>query len=194
MRQGEDLAISSKHKFSDFLTADYNKKIEIFQTRINDWYFRPINELINDDNNGFPVILLSCTLIDTMSQFQFGAQFDDTKVYLYFLRNNIPEFQQKLKKPIKHTYKNRKIQLTDYAEVFYFGFRCGLIHESRIIHGEIDGSSPNILAWNSNFDILTLNYKKLYDRIILIFNKYISNLKSKNDTDFEKKCSWYFRP
>ena len=83
-----------------------------------------------------------------------------------------------------------------FADVFYHGIRCGLLHEAKMIYGEIHATTKYLLRWDSGkgqHGRLIVNQNKLLREIEIIFERYILELRRKgHDRDFERTFINYF--
>jgi hypothetical protein len=111
-----------------------------FDGRIREWYLNPARTLqcISGDYS-FPVMALACLLTDTLSQFHSGNP-SGRKTFKEFVRQQFPEFAQLLPTAINRPAHSDPPILTDFADVLYHGFRCGILHEAHITpYGVLSG-------------------------------------------------------
>lgn len=196
MREKEKTFISTKHTVEDLKDASFEKKLEIFETRINDWFINPAKELSKNKDFGFPLVVISCVLVDTLSQFYYGSPKSKGEDFKRFLREKISDFNLKLPKPILHSINDRMVKLEDFADVFYHGFRCGILHEAKILYGEIEVSDKPMLRWvnQGKFGKLIIDPIRLLNKMENLFKTYLVNLKKDKmlKNNFEKKFNEYF--
>lgn len=114
------------------------KVVEAFDRRIREWYVQPARALESTSGHyAFAVMALNCLLIDTLSQFFSGEPESKRSVFISFVRSKLPAFSQTLSVPIKRPAGRN---LDDVAQVLYFGFRCGILHEAHVpLYGAIFG-------------------------------------------------------
>lgn len=189
-------AISVNHKEKDLKKMDYVEKIEFFNHRINGWYINIGKELVKIHDFGFGVLSINCILIDVLSQYYYGKKISDRNSFKDFLRKNIKEFNKRLPFAISNPPYG---ELKDFADVFYSGFRCGVLHNAKISFGEIESKNKYFLRFYKKKKRLHVNQNILLERLIKYFNNYILLLKkdtNKNNQitkDFWKKFNHDFK-
>jgi len=123
----------------------WEQAIKLFQERLKDKYFKPIQLIIGVKRNkgeGFSIVTLQCALIEMFSAFRQG------KIHIQKNAKNMQNYEYKestkiftsllLEAPIfkdvfwqQQGKKNREINTPYNASDFYKYVRCGLMHEAR---------------------------------------------------------------
>lgn len=105
---------------SDSTEEIWEEAIKIFIDRINSRIIYAIDRLIESkDRNemlkyGFPIMILQCSLIDTLAKFRYGTN-KQTKRFKKFLKEYLLfDFKEEEKEEI--------------ADKFYEDIRCGIVH------------------------------------------------------------------
>jgi hypothetical protein len=114
---------------------DWDRAIEIFSERLNDFYFIPIKRLLPyKKGEGFSIVTLQCALIETFAAFKYG------KVYKEDLNNeseegifykNVGNLFVRFLKDTDEFKQNFEGDTKPKASKFYSDVRCGLMHETR---------------------------------------------------------------
>ncbi len=180
--------------------------IEAFRARIEQWYIAPANTLALCWHNAFSVAALDCLLIDTLAQFEHGADKSSASVFIDFVKAKWPQFASPLPANIRRDPKNKKGKIKDItnpAEALYYGFRCGILHEAHIPpYCQMD-HEPNIVRTapsgtvrykdGSDCCAVILDPVELLKSLELNFNCYIESLLDANSkyeklrSNFKKK-------
>lgn len=154
-----------KH-YSEIKWQDFREVVSEFKGRIEAWYLQPTRAVSQVPDAAFAEMALTCLLIDTLSQYRYGASQSPSEnaknctnktlesshfKFEDFLAERIPSLATQLPVSIKtgRTKKNGDPEeLTTYAEVLYSGFRCGILHEAHVpLYGAISGQS-SIVSWH----------------------------------------------
>ena len=115
---------------------NWDNAFKFFGQRITTRYFNPINKILNMDLNtgeGFAVMNLQCSLIETIECFYNGWVYD----HPYFKSlDTTPSFRAN-QKIFESFFKNRNPfkSLNIDGEDFYLSVRCGLLHETQTKNG-----------------------------------------------------------
>ena len=171
------------------INNDWLDVIEKFKTRIENFYFKPI-DIIKEpkelNGEGFTILTIQCALIEMFSAFKYG------KIHNHYKRTEKPFYEYKLSKecfiPFLHTeliFENHFYRIEDGKKLinqpfsaieFYNNVRCGLMHEART---------------KGNW---TINAKKKYkgDEIIFISNDILKNNISIDRSILNKRLKEYF--
>ncbi len=118
-------------------TELWEKAIGVFESRLNERYFKPVEEIQNNlsvTGEGFSITAILCSLIEALETFYEG------KCYKYEKPRTNTEYgnskSKKLfvnflssKEPFKSTFN------TDLAEDFFKNVRCALLHEAMTRNG-----------------------------------------------------------
>jgi hypothetical protein len=172
---------SIHYKQIDF--AHLSSIIPAFEQRITDWYISPADLLAADWHNAFSVAAFDCLLIDTLAQFDAGASQSAKTMFIEYVKKTFPQFRTPLPAPIK---RPGKADITLPAEVLYFAFRCGILHEAHIPPyaqmipepGIVRAQATGIATYPDGTDCcaVILDPLRLYSEIKTVFKKYLSSL------------------
>lgn len=196
--QNPERIISPKSfKVKDLNNKDLNQLIDIFKDRIEAFYIKPIEYLINKNESdyGFAILSLCFTVLDTLSLY-FNAQLlSDEKYFVTFMK----EYLKPLDTPCKSGfvyYKNDiynpkyKLQSSNMTliEALWRGFRHGIIHNGKVsAFGQYDYFMSNLYReddWTEKKGVnryeLWLNPRRFFKEVKGIFNEYIRDLKKKS--------------
>lgn len=169
---------------------NFGKVIEEFHGRIDDWYIIPTKKLISMEEGGhfvFPIMAMTCLLIDTLSQYYYGADKGSLNSsgakFRDFLIDRLPHRTGLLPSPIKLPDGKR---LTRFEEVLWSGFRCGILHEAHIpLYGALYGVESVIefqangsTKYSDGTDCPTVICfpQRLFDELETVFIKYMDDL------------------
>lgn len=176
MRMEEEVYISPTDTFLDIKWDDPDKLISIFSNRINGFYFEPA-EMLNNNGNAFAAGIICLSLIDLFSNIHNGSN----KVgfnFKYWLRTNIPEFDQIDPDGIYHNLAHR----------FYKEFRNSLVHECRIRNaGQFSYDYKSIIYFIGNTErhIMIVNPQILLFNLKEAFDNYLAII-TENETEYQK--------
>jgi len=202
------------YKVNDLYNMEYPDVVKFFRDRINSFYIKPGNFIIKKikrkktyaSNFGFVIITLSSILIDTLSQYRYG-NIQSTTNFKLFLKEYVSEFDNTYSSPGKVYLKDnmsippKNSSDVDFADIFYSGFRCGIMHNGKILsYGGYVYKQKALLAehsWNdSNSDTrleLSIDPVILFKKMKLAFKKYIKELLNNlHRTEFLKKFEFEF--
>lgn len=189
-----EIRISPKYKLSDYKdlkldtdssAQDLDRAIEIFDDRINGWYFKAIEKLldieINDKdkyinisekcvlNFGFASMAIMCLIIETLYQFREGIDKTDKG-------ENKKKYSEFLQKYIK-CFKGKK----DLADKFYSYIRCGILHS-----GETKGQAiltSTLIGTGLINNVLSVSVEDVYKSLKEYYYEYLSELKDFSQTE-----------
>lgn len=98
-----------------------DKIAEFFRERVRERYIEPVLALDADEKNGFPIMAISCLLIETYKAFRQGWPSSDQKskfaFCLFFDREDL--FQD----------------IRGHAQQFWRNVRCGILHQGETTGG-----------------------------------------------------------
>jgi hypothetical protein len=124
--------------FDEYYSAinwlSFKNVVNKFKKQMNKWYFESAATLKKTKHAGFPQTAIACLLIDTLSQYSEGSFASSASLYKKFCRSTIPGMKLQFRKSfnaqvfINGNFSNKKI--TDAADAFYCGMRCGVLHEA----------------------------------------------------------------
>jgi len=174
---------------SDLGSRSYQEIVEIFEDRINRWYFNVAEEIqhkIADYN--FAVVILCSTILDLMSQYVYAVPVSGESVFKKFFREYLGEYNYDIDPPITSCYFNKrrkkwlKETIKDVADGFYHCFRCGVVHSAGILeYGRIStrypGEAVKIVKWGDGQQEINVNPVEFLRLLKRIFADYIRRLK-----------------
>jgi hypothetical protein len=176
--------------------GDFREVVNEFHHRIDDWYIEPTKVLINHNEGGhfvFPVMAINCLLIDTLSQYFYGADRSPNETRSSFPEGSQKKFKDFLVERLKHRtgalpmkITTRRGDLRTFEDVLYSGFRFGILHEAHIpLYGAIYGV-VNVLDFQPTGSTKYANGadcptvvcfpQKLFDELETAFIKYLDDL------------------
>jgi len=180
-------------------SENWVKVIDLFQQRINDFYFAPIDDILKTNKQkgeGFSILTLQCALIEMFAAFRVGKIHNRNKPktgglkYEYSSSSScFVEFLQ-----TEEIFKNHFFVTDDNgvkqpnqpfnANHFYDRVRCGLMHEARtkkdwLITSAIkDSSKPKqFITENIVENTKSVNRTLLQKELKSYFDKYLQELK-----------------
>jgi hypothetical protein len=123
----DDISISPNYRKSHWVEAfannDWKRMVDIFRSRIESRFLKPIRLIASDCDigkfSGFSILTLDCLIIETLSQFYSGldeTQGDHRMAFWKFFKNS--EF-------FKDQFSRKK------AFTFYSHYRCGILHQAQ---------------------------------------------------------------
>ncbi len=189
---------------------DFDTVVDAFDARINEWYLRPIETLLKASVHfGFPVVGLTCLLVDTLSQYFYGKLESSATTFKDFVRANLPSFATPLPQAISvPQILGVDKTIVDFAEALYYGFRCGILHEANVTqYGMIVGQDTAIKSVPSGYTkyvdtrdcpSIILDPRCFVTEVDFFYMDYITNLKDSSaqfDTlrsNFREKFAWNF--
>lgn len=117
---------------------NYNKKenwgnaFNFFEQRITTRYLKPIHEILGMNLNtgeGFAVVNLQCSLIETIESFYNGWLY---KFPFFYQKDGITKLSMSNKKVFESFFSIREpFKSLDIPSSFYSDVRCGLLHETQ---------------------------------------------------------------
>lgn len=134
-----------KIKTNYTMSPDWKKAIDLFRTRLNRKYFRPLQTIINErksEGEGFTILTAQCAIIESLASFRTGEIYNldkkagspnyeyngSKKMFVSFLES-APIFENNF---WQFDAKKNKVPHKDFdATTFYKSVRCGLMHEAR---------------------------------------------------------------
>ena len=173
--------------YSQIDWTSFQTIVSEFDSRIREWYLNPAKTLqCISGHYAFPVMALACLLTDTLSQFHSGETQSRGDTFKNFVRQQFPEFAQLLPTPINRPGNPNPPTFTDFADVLYHGFRCGILHEAHITpYGVLSGQNTilscvpaGLTRYQSGADCPTVViYPKLFlDALEAFLATYVSQL------------------
>lgn len=172
--------------------SNFAEAVKAFHRKISDWYIAPA-EVIHKAgfDHAFALMALTCQLTDTLSQYYFGTTKSSQKTFKDFLTEVLTPFDTLLPQPIKYINpKGQLDQLKTFADVFYVGFRCGILHECHVpLYGGLAGQDqlqgrmfdidPEVCTkYDDGTDCPTVRMDPtvIYPAVKAVFETYTKNL------------------
>ena len=182
-------------------SEDWKTIIKLFENRIKDFYFVPINDILRPNNRkgeGFSVLTLQCALIEMFAAFKQGKihthkrpkkdekrptyeYYDSDKCFVEFLESE-DVFENQFFIKDKETNIITSHPIFD-AKEFYGKVRCGLMHEARTKEDWlISAAEPEkydvtkFLFYNESDKTKKINRTILQKQLEKYFSSYIIKL------------------
>jgi hypothetical protein len=176
----------------DYKNKNWEKVISLFENRVNDFYFKPIDQILklNKQGEGFSILTLQCALIEMFAAFRQGKihnhnrpkkkeirpkyeYYNSDDCFIKFLETE--EIFENIFYIKDEVTGEKKPNPVFSAKEFYGKVRCGLMHEARTKED-----------W-----LITASYSKKFTETIFIV-KNEDNTKSINRTILNKRLKTYF--
>src|SRR5665647_314264 len=168
-------------KLNSDKNENWDKAFNFFEKRITTRYLNPIHEILNMDLNtgeGFAVVNLQCSLIETIESFHEGWIFHKNKYYHRIIKS----VKDCLKDPMnsKESMKGNHVFESFFKKrepfkscipvipnSFYSDVRCGLLHETQTKNEWVikENKSINIFYEEKNGEKII--YRSNFQRAIL---------------------------
>ncbi|MHA1490695.1 MAG: hypothetical protein ACTSRI_13685 [Promethearchaeota archaeon] len=195
------------NKIRELNGKEFNEIVDLFKKRIKKWYIEPAEHLLSTSfHYDFIVMVINTIIIDLLSQYRYNLKKSNKKRFKRFLRDYIPEFDNRFIQNGEIRYYNfeekefisRPAQTFpgNYGVAFYEVFRNGIVHNavilpyggigrdySEIIYEEIWGQPDNKIT-------LVINCKLLFEKLKEVFDKYITNLKDRDSDNDILRCNF----
>lgn len=145
--------------YSEINWASYPTVVKEFNKQLRAWYIAPAKVLMATSGHySFSALSLTCTLIDTLSQYYYGKRESSQRVFIRFCRTQFPELRHRIRPVISYV-RNRKIrELTDMAQVLYVGIRCGVVHEAHAaLFSAISGTGKIATLYRTGLTVASRN-------------------------------------
>ena len=175
---------------------NFSEVVDAFHGRIDDWYILPTKGLINHKDGGhyaFAIMALNCLLIDTLSQFYYGADRSPSERRDSFPESSQAKFKDYLVAQLSHRtgplptkIESARGDLLTFEDVLYSGFRCGILHQAHAplycgIAGvtgvlEFEASGSTQYADGRDCPMVVCFPQKLFEDIETAFLRYLVDL------------------
>lgn len=138
-------------------------KIKIFERQVNGWFLERASTLLEEEDNGFVILMISTAYVEGVEQYRRGES----------SKNNSKEFFIEGVERIFHVDCNNP-----HGPDFYSELRCGLFHNgmtgpmiriSSTYAKPIDLSEGNIIKINQNLFL---------EKVMDDFNNYLTDLRN----------------
>ena len=180
MQKSGEKYISKNYRKEDYLRIglnesspenDWDMAVIIFHERIHGRFIEPAIELLKDDNYGFAVMAILTLLIEALAQFRKGLEHTKNcskKEYTEFLMTVFPTVFTK----------------KDYAERFYDGIRCGILHSAQTQNNTILSTEGTAIRYKEND--LYVNINEFLRLVSDYIAQYELDLKNANNAELRK--------
>ncbi len=156
---------------------DVDDKTIIYERQVKDWFLNRASKLVNGNNNGFIVLMISISYIEGVQQYINGQN----------SRGNSNRFFQQ---------GMRRIFNTDFTDTdlnyFYSQVRCGLFHSGMTQHKVIINNSYKDAIHFSDDNTIKINPKLFLKAIRNDFNRYLKLLRNTTTTNERTNFSRMF--
>lgn len=179
------------------INKTWNQVIDLFNNRITDFYFNPIEDIIKTKKlkgEGFTILTIQCALIEMFASFKSG------KIHNYRKNPKGPKYEYKKSDECFISFLQSEEMFKDHffqedgtkdvpfkASDFYDKVRCGLMHEART-KGEWVVNSKREYLGNEKIFITKKGSSEIrIDRTILnyqlkkYFEGYLDSLRQNSD-------------
>lgn len=201
---------SSSKLYSDVDFGSLDAVVDAYCHRILEWYLNPAKELAKNFHFAFAVMALDCLLIDALSQFVAGIEASSGEEFKRFIRMRLPgSYSAPLQVSIRHSDGKGERTLTDVADVIYYAFRCGVVHQAHVtLYGGVAPGEDQAVVPSSGLlkykdtgtdcPSVVLNPLVLLKDLEYSFEQYLADLKNREPSrdglraNFKKKFSSSF--
>lgn len=164
-------------KWGDLDQASFEEIVGFFKKRVEICFFTPINKLLLPEykTTGFVILAVISSLIDLLSQYYYwGPDIKHKDKYKRFLRDHFVEFNQSIS-------LKRFPHVKDYADFFYEGFRCQILHNFMLNECSTIGWKTAVVQINvwdlkKNAIELIVNPRLMVEKLEVVFQQYMSDL------------------
>jgi hypothetical protein len=201
---------SSHRLYSSVDWTDFDSIIDAYDLRIREWYLEPGKQLSANVHFAFTLMALDSLLIDTLSQFVYGLGSGSRSKFIDFIKTWLPpRYSATLGTPIRHP--GAKQPLKSVAEVIYYAFRCGVLHQAHLppYAGVAPNHRPPVLVDDSAglarysdtglpCPSVILDPLALFSDLVSAFDSYLRDLRNRSSVsddlrrNFKRKFSTAF--
>ena len=171
-------------RWGDLDKAGFNEVAGYFKKRVEDCFFHPVKNLLLPEykTTGFVILAIISTLVDLLSQYYYyDLKIKQKDKYKRFLREHFAEFRQNVSlKKFPH--------LKDFADFFYEGFRCEILHNFMLSEYSTIGWKTQIAQLNiwdetKGLEEVIVNPKLMLEKLEDVFIKYMDDLLNEKNFD-----------
>lgn len=183
---------------------DFRAVVAAFTAKINGWYLEPGRLLRPNWDHAFTLMTIDCLLIDSLSQYYYGALTSKQRTFKQFARKSFPAFRRRLPqiilapaprrekrkrkpgKPLSRRPRKQPHRLETFSDVLYVGFRCGILHEAHVMLCGGMAGLPDLCDIDTDICTLYRNGTpcptvrmdpgRIFDAIETVFLEYVSDL------------------
>lgn len=204
-----DRHFNKKNQILELNGKSFEVIVNLFKKRIKDWYIKPGEYLLwqkkpkKKVEYGFIIMSISVIILDLLSQYEYDLPKSKPKEFKKFLIKEIPEFGNKFSLSGNFKYfealeKPPKIvqvpvntgKFNSYADAFWKGFRCGIVHNAFIMpFGRINQRPSEIIledSWPDSSGKIMIDFiihpENLFLKVKQIFMNFIRRLKNSANT------------
>lgn len=171
-------------KWGDLDKSTFEQMVGSFKKRVEICFFNPIHNLLLPEykTTGFVILAVISSLIDLLSQYYYwGPDIKHKDKYKRFLRDHFAEFNQ-------HISLKRYPHVKDFADFFYEGFRCQILHNFMLNECSTIGWQTDLIqlhVWDKKRDQkeIIVNPRLLVERLETVFQKYMNDLLNPEKTE-----------
>jgi len=174
-------------RWGDLDNAEFEDIVGFFQRKIEYSFFIPIKDYLLPQykTTGIMILTAVSAVIDLVSQYYYsGDALKHKDKYKRFLREHFPGFSDPVRiKKFPH--------VKDYADFFYEGFRCQLLHNFMLSeHSTIGWKTGTVFLhmWNPDNGAkeIIVNPRELLARLEAVFGDYITKLLDKHNIELRR--------
>lgn len=171
-------------KIKPTYNQNWDEAYKFFELRICTRYLKPIDAILNIKSNngeGFAVVNLQCSLIETIESFINGCNSEYRNGKTLWKKDVTIIF--KSNKEIFNSFFNNRTLFKDYSpkingKLFYQDVRCGLLHETQTKNNwKIKASATNnkkAYEFKNNFRIIYReNFQRDLEKLITLYGNSI---------------------
>lgn len=146
-------------RYSQINWASFPEVVREFNRQLRAWYIAPARVLMaRSGHYSFSALSITCTLIDTLSQYYYGKEESSQRVFVRFCRTQFPALRRRIHPAIRYVRRRQIRRLDDMAEVLYTGIRCGVVHEAHpALYTAISGTGRIAIFRKDGFTELSQN-------------------------------------
>lgn len=162
----------------EHLDGGVDRKIDVFEDRINGWFFDWINLLNKQEHGGIAVLSLAFWYFESIMIYMKG---EDSK------NKSTDFFNEGVKDVFPDLKRWDDAQIQKFLELFHKHGRCGFYHWGMSRKSIVLLDNPFAIQYLQDQDAIIIDRYKFIDCIQAHFKKYIQKLRNGELTDkFEK--------
>lgn len=169
-------------RWGDLEQASFDEVVGYFKKRVEDCFFNPAKNLLLPEykTTGFVIVSIISTLVDLISQYYYhGRDIKHKDKYKEFLREHFPEFRQAIS-------LKKLPRVEDFADFFYEGFRCQILHNFMLSEYSTIGWKTGITylhTWDEKTGAkeLIINPQIFLEKLQEVFTGYMNALLNKEN-------------
>jgi hypothetical protein len=147
-------------------------KIMIFESQVNGWFLKIASSLLDEENNGFIVLMIATAYIEGIEQCRQG-NYSNGKSKIFF------------RSGIKRIFGLEGLP-DSLLDNFYSELRCGLFHNGMTgPNVRVDSRYVKPIEFLDN-NLIKVNQRLFLDKIKNDFAQYLTKLRDKTETTLRK--------